>query len=123
MSRKVKILETIAQMICSHKEPHPKNDQDGHLFSIRHVHLPQSRNDDQQNSQIGRNIEHGLGDLIIEICGALLLRRGDHKIPHKRTTVEKESKLDSNISGQSISCADFDPELAKKMCCHAPIDN
>lgn len=89
----------------------PENDEDGHFFSIRHVHLPQCRDNNQQDGQVRGYIENCLNNLIVEIRGALLLRRWNGKISRKRTTVKEESELDGDISCQGISGADFDPEL------------
>jgi hypothetical protein len=93
----VKILETMAQTICQYddvslnttmnlgrgtdqEESQTKNDEDWHFFSIRHVHLPQCGNDDQQDGQVGGDVKDCLDDFVGEIRGALLLRRWNGEI-------------------------------------------
>ena len=89
-----------------------ENDEDRHFFPVRHVHLPQSRNDDQQNGQIGGDIEHSLNNFVVKVRGTFLLRRRDGKISRERATVEEECELDGDVSCQGVSCAELDPELS-----------
>jgi hypothetical protein len=93
------------------EETQPKYDEDWHFFFIRHVHLPQGWNNDQQDGQIRGDVENCLNNFVVEIRGALFLRRWNGKVSRKWTTVREESELDSDISCQGISGAEFDPEL------------
>lgn len=98
-------------MTAYQQESQAENDEDRHFLFVGHVHLPQCRNDDQQNDQVRRDVEDGLHDFIVEVRGAVLLRRGNGKVSGKRMTVEKESELDGDVARECISSADFDPEL------------
>jgi hypothetical protein len=90
-----------------HKRSHREDDCQRDFVLQGHVQAEKHRQDDGEEENVRADIEDGLCDQIPKIRGTFRLRRGNHPIVRKGSTVEEENELRGDPATECVDGADF----------------